>query len=416
MNDRLVRSRIRPVHDETEYTRSSSDVRPADEEAPTVYIATIMRPTGDTGVQTHINSFLSFLRRRDNRAVCVTPFSAPTALVYPVFALRRLVDPVSGTLSVWWYRHWHGRFLRVALARALAREDGPVVIYAQCPVSAAAALRARRSREQRIVMAVHFNVSQADEWVSKGRLRADSRSFRNITRFEARILPRLDGVVYVSRFIREELESRIPALRSLHASVIPNFVELPAISDHPNKGDLVTVGTLEPRKNQAYLFSILSAAARAGYHYTLTIVGDGPDRSALTLLAQRLGLESKVRMLGFRSDAADLIASHRLYCHVARQESFGLVIAEAMACGIPVVACPVGGTTEVFRPGIDGFVWPLDAPEEAARILIDHMSDETRLARMGSAGRQRVAEYFSTDVVAPYLLRFLVTTDSRSWS
>jgi len=410
------------MHDGTKYTRrckSAHSLPPVVEQgaqAPTICIATIMRPSGDTGVQTHVNSFLSFLRRRGHEAVFVTPFSAPSALVYPVFALRRLVDPVNGPLSVWWYRHWHGHFLRIALTRALAREKGAVVIYAQCPVSAAAALRARHNPEQQIVMVVHFNVSQADEWVGKGRVRPGSRSYRSIQRFEERTLPQLDGVVYVSQFIRELLEARIPALRRIRASVIPNFLELPPVKqDAGIRGDLVTIGTLEPRKNQAYLLAILSAAARKGHHYTLTLIGDGPDRAGLEQLARRLGIESKVRMLGFRSDVSTLVASHRLYCHVARQESFGLAIAEAMACGTPVAACPVGGVPEVFRSEIDGFFWPLDSPERAARILIDHMTDEPHLAQMGAAGRERVIECFLTDVVAPRLLAFLHDrSESRS--
>ena len=367
-----------------------------------------MRPTGETGVQTHFNGFLRTLERRNVLATCITPFSSPRALIYPVFGMRRLVDPVSGSLSVWWYRRWHGRFLRYALARELKRERGPVVVYAQCPVSASAALKARRSGDQRVVMVVHFNESQADEWADKGRLGRRGFLYRRIRAFEEAVLPRLDGIVYVSDFMRRELEARIPELRSVRSSVIPNFVDLPARREVvTTRGDLVSVGTLEPRKNQAYLLDILSAAAQMGRRYTLDVVGDGPDRPALERRARELGIAEHVRFLGFRTDASEFVSGHRLFCHTARQENFPISVLEAMAHGISVAASPVGGIPEMFRDGVEGVFWPLDAPFEAAEILVRHLENRAALASAGTAARERVAEHFTSDIVGERLGDFL---------
>jgi glycosyltransferase involved in cell wall biosynthesis len=318
-----------------------------------------------------------------------------------------MIDPLSGPLSVWWYRHWHGRFLELALRPELGREAGHVVVYAQCPVSAAAAIAARRSKDQRVVMAVHFNVSQADEWVDKGKLSRGDRVYRHIKSFEDRVLPQLDGIVYVSEFMRGELEERFPQLRAVASSVIPNFIELPpARGGAPQSGDLVNVGTLEPRKNQAYLIEILAAAGRMGRRYSLSLIGDGPDKHRLEQLASRAGVHDQLRFLGFRADAARIVGEHRLYCHTARMENFGLAILEAMAQGVPVVATPVGGTMEVFDDGVEGTFWPLDDAEGAARRLVELMDDPARLAAMGAAGRIRVANRFTCEIAGRRLYEF----------
>ena len=147
-----------------------------------IIIATIMRPTGETGVQTHCNSFMDYLAQHRINHQLITPFSYHNWLVYPIFALRKILHFFSGTLSVWWYRHWHAYFLQLALQQQL-KSGFDCVIYAQCPVSAAAALKARISSQQRVIMVTHFNISQADEWVGKGVISKDSALYCNIQEF-----------------------------------------------------------------------------------------------------------------------------------------------------------------------------------------------------------------------------------------
>ena len=87
--------------------------------------------------------------------------------------------------------------------------------------------------------------------------------------------------------MRRELHRRIPELRRVQSAVIPNFLADPGVrvqSDlHP---DLITVGTLEYRKNQRYALEIVAAAKAIGHRLTLTIVGDGPDRAMLESLGR----------------------------------------------------------------------------------------------------------------------------------
>jgi len=375
-------------------------------ENPPIIIATLLHVHGATGVQAHFNAFKDYLLARGEDVRIVTPFDAQRALVYPMFGMRYVIDRVHDEASVWWYRHWHYVFLKQALRERL-RDGRPAVVYAQCPLSAKAALEVRKTLAQRVIMIAHFNVSQAHEWAEKGKIASRGKLYRSIERLEQTVLPRLDGIVYVSRFLQGQLEMRIPGLKAMNAAVVPNFVRPPETGDDGIYGDLINIGTLEPRKNQRYLIEVLVRASRMGHPYTLTLVGDGPDRSMLEQLAREYSLTDQITFLGNRSNAARYIRSHRLYVHAATMESFGIVLIEALAAAVPVIAAPVGGVMEIYRSGTEGLFWPLDDPQEAARRLIDLLEQPERRDQMSRAARQRYLAAYTPDIAAARLIEFL---------
>ncbi len=373
----------------------------------TIVIASVMRAQGTTGVQTHVRAVLAWLRQQERPVQLVTPFDQPAWQVYPVFGLRRLLDRISKPASVWWYRHWHAVFLQHALRRTL--QDGrPCTVYAQCPPSAQAALRARTSPAQRVVMVAHFNLSQAEEWADKGAIPRSGALFKAIQQLEAEVLPRLDGVVFVSDFMRRKMLERIPALQRVPTQVVPNFVATPQPVQRPDKlRDLITVGTLEYRKNQRYALDIVHAALKLGTRLTLTVVGDGPDRPMLQARARALGIAEQVQLVGYVPDAAALMSGHRACLHVALMESFGIVLIEAMARGLPVFAPAVGGMPEVFDDGVQGRQIPLGDAEAAARRVLDWLNDAPTMRNGSEAARAGIQKRFEADRVAAQLLSFL---------
>ncbi|WP_153115702.1 glycosyltransferase family 4 protein [Rhodocyclus tenuis] len=374
-----------------------------------ILIASILRADGDTGVQTHVRAFLAWAGARSLPVSLSTPFDSPRGLVYPVFALRRLIDPLNKPASVWWYRHWHALFLRLALRRKLSGGE-PCTIYAQCPLSAAAALQARCAPTQRVVMVVHFNISQADEWAGKGMIRPGGALYAAIRRLEAETLPKVDGLVFVSGFMRLEIAERIPATAALPYRIVPNFLADPGIrpdEDQLPLRDLICIGTLEPRKNQRYALEIVAAAACIGRALSLTIVGDGPDRAGLESLAAELGITQQVSFAGFVRNAAQLIGTHAACLHVALLENLPLTLIEALARGVPVFAPAVGGVPEVFDDGREGRAIPLGDAETAAARILEWLDDEASMRSAGRLARARFLQRFEAGKVGADLHEFL---------
>lgn len=373
-----------------------------------VVIATLMRPEGDTGVQTHFNQVRRLLEQHDVPVALVTPFSAPKILVYPTFAPRALITRVNGTASVWWYRYWHYLFLKWALHQYL-RDGEPLTVYAQCPVSAKAALEARTSPRQRVTMVVHFNVSQSDEWVSKGMMSTDGHYYRSIRKLEADVLPRLDGIIYLSDFVRQAVTQDIPAAAKVPSILVPNFIKPPPESSPRGpSGDLINIGTLEPRKNQEFLLRVLAEAVKLGKRYTLTLVGDGPDRRRLEALSTELGVTSQVTFLGRQLAAVRFLPAHRVYSHSATMENMPIALIEALSCGVPILAAPVGGVPEVFRDGVEGRYWTLDDPAKSAATLAELLESPATLQRMSVAARQRFKTEFDEGAIGARLTGFLL--------
>lgn len=126
------------------------------------------------------------------------------------------------------------------------------------------------------------------------------------------------------------------------------------------------------------------------------VAGDGDDRPRLQHLSTSLGVESRVE---FRGDigGADLM---RLYSGAgvfvlpSQKEGFGIVFAEAMWFGLPVVAARAGAAEEVVEDGVTGILVPPDAPEQLASAVSGLLLLAPERRRMGAAGRRRVEQNY----------------------
>jgi glycosyltransferase involved in cell wall biosynthesis len=302
----------------------------------------------------------------------------------------------------------------MSLRRRLVRER-PGLVYAQNPRSAEAALRARRATgiAVPVVMVVHYNESEAEELVQRGVFARGSRSDRAMRRFEADLLPRLDGLVFVSEFMAKHVLTEIPAAAAVPRAIVPNFLfrnDL-GVATAPRR-DCISVGGLLERKNHEYLLRVIAAARRQGHRYTLTIVGDGDQRPRLERLAGTLGIHDQVDFLGERFDVDRLLLDHRVYVHSALMENCPFVLIEAFRAGLPVVTSSVGGIPEVVGDDGSGRFWDLSDPDEGARVLIRFLEDHEELARSATRAAARFENRFDADVVGATLTSFLTRVQS----
>jgi len=145
------------------------------------------------------------------------------------------------------------------------------------------------------------------------------------------------------------------------------------------------VSRIAAEKNVGYLADALALVVAARPGVRLLIVGDGPARPGLE---KRLG--GVARFVGYRSggDLADHYAAADVFAFASLTETFGNVILEAMASGLPVVAVRAGGPGDTVRPGDTGrLVEPADPPGKFADALIGLVDDATARRRMAEAAR-----------------------------
>lgn len=386
---------------------------------PTLLVASLLPEKGYCGVQTHFRAIMGFARKQGHDARLVEPHQTRRWRRVLPSLVTRLLRRIHPERAVMWHRAWAERALRACLLDQLDSLRGQsVVIYAQDPLSARAALGLRDAGYRfRIVTVLHFNISEAYEHQLNGLTRENGSLWRTLMRIESEVLPQLDKVIFVSDYMRRIVLARNPRLGKVQLAVIPNFPEHESerTADTPLRADIITIGTLEPRKNQGYLLHILAAAKQQGFHYRLTIAGDGPSRPEWEALASRLGIADQIEFLGYVSGASRLLAGHRVYAHAALMENLPLTLLEALSCGLPVFAPPVGGIPEVFDNGVEGIEWPLNDARACASKLIEVLESQVKWQAMSNAATVRYQTRFKPDVLGPRWIE-AITADTHGAS
>ena len=176
--------------------------------------------------------------------------------------------------------------------------------------------------------------------------------------------------------VSEDLAGHLCAIApKARMRVLPNVVDTdvfhppgePRAAGSPPR--LLTVGSLADKKGQRYLIEAL-ARLDGERTATLDIVGGGPLRGELEALAAQLGLAERVRLRGElpKEEVARLMRESDVFALPSIHETFGCVLIESMASGLPVVATPVGGVPEVVGDGRAVLVPPHDPDALAAAI------------------------------------------------
>lgn len=160
----------------------------------------------------------------------------------------------------------------------------------------------------------------------------------------------------------------------------------------------LTVGRLTAQKDHAVLLSAWSILCTTSTRVHLYIAGDGELRQELEKLSASLGIAATVHWLGERTDVPCLMNAADAFVLSSAWEGFGLVVAEAMAIGIPVVSTISNGPEEVL--GGTGTVVPVGDASALARAMQNVMSlSGTERAELVKRAQTRVAENYSLEIV-----------------
>lgn len=177
-----------------------------------------------------------------------------------------------------------------------------------------------------------------------------------------------------------------------------------------DEGYLLSFGRLDLfQKGIDTLLHALALLVRERPGLELRLAGRGKDAARVRALAEELGIARNVRILGSVSDAGRLalLAGATLAVMPSRFEGFGLVAAEAMAAGVPLVASTAGALPEVIGPPEGGVLVPPDDPQALATAVARLLDSPEQRAALSRSARRRASTHFSWDVVARQHLEFI---------
>jgi glycosyltransferase involved in cell wall biosynthesis len=294
---------------------------------------------------------------------------------------------------------WHrllGFYAPDILARRLRtvlREERPDIVHAHA-VRPAGVVVARSLAGMPVpwCLTEHSSPLTAFWWTPHGHRQID-RAYRSAAR--------LFGV---SNSLVDEMKRCFPQ-GAKHATLLYNGIDtdifVPARDRAPAGARLLFVGGLVPQKGVSDLLRAVAALPRA-LGWTLSLAGAGPLEAALRSEAEALGIADRLRWLGAVPHRAmpALYADHDLLVVASHAETFSLVGAEALACGIPVVATLCGGPEEV----IGQLGLPLVPPGDPAALARAILAMIDRLPAFDREGAVRsIAERFSMSALAARL-------------
>jgi glycosyltransferase involved in cell wall biosynthesis len=171
----------------------------------------------------------------------------------------------------------------------------------------------------------------------------------------------------------------------------------------PGETTLVTfVGRLVPAKGVDWLFEVWQHVARQHRQARLLIVGDGPERTALEVKVQDLGIKDAVAFVGRQTDVFKFLAASDVFVLPSRQEGTSNALLEAMAQSLPVIVADdlLGGNRGVVNNQQDGYVIKFGDSEAFVETLCKLLENAGLRREMGRRARKKIEEEFSIESVA----------------
>lgn len=338
------------------------------------------------GVQVHVRELGQRLQERGHEVLAIAPArEQPSerwvrAVGRPVrVPYRGTVAPICFSLSSW---------RRIG---EIARVFEPDVLHAHEPLTPSTSMLAVRASAVPVVATFHASLDRSRLMeLAVPALRTIARRIR------AGIAVSEAAAAFLGRAIPGEVE------------IVPNGVDVerfagpvPPAPGLPSGKFVLWVSRLDPQKGFPVMVRAFRRLALTDGEISLVVVGAGRDADAVRLLPDEI--RRRVVMLGAvlhdRLPAYHAAASVFASAAIG-QESFGYVLVEAMAAGVPVVATDIPGFREVVREGRDGLLVPPGDPEALAAALHRVLADPVLAERLASSGRERAAIY-AWDAVVP---------------
>lgn len=296
----------------------------------------------------------------------------------------------------------------VARVRGLNRMQPIDLIHAHGPLPCGhAAMLLSRELSIPYVVSVHGLDAFSTEQVS-------GKSGGWCRRISQRVYRSAGQVICVSEHVREQVLAG--AGENCRTAVVYNsvdpafFAPVPDIarsSSDANPISILSIGNLIPIKGHEYLIRAAGALAAEFPSLRWEIIGDGPERRRLQVLADKLQLSDRVQFLGRQSRTQVVEALRRCTIFVlpSRYEALGCVYLEAMSTGKPAIGCRDQGIAEIIHHGWNGLLVDPDNQEELEKMISTLLRDEPGRRKMGIAARNTILERFTLAQQAENLAR-----------
>ncbi len=219
-----------------------------------------------------------------------------------------------------------------------------------------------------------------------------------------------DAITAVSNNLREETYKNFEIVKDIE--VIYNFVDVSRFSKKPidafrkviapnNEKILVHASNFRKVKRVGDVLKVF-AEVRKHLPAKLLLVGDGPERPGMEILARELGITDDVRFLGKQEQMEEILVVSDLFLLPSDYESFGLAALEAMAARMPVISTNAGGLSEVNIHGETGYTTEVGDVTVMSQFAINLLGNEELLTKMKEAAYLQACKFDIKNIIPVY--------------
>lgn len=228
-----------------------------------------------------------------------------------------------------------------------------------------------------------------------------------IKRIQKRVVDRASVVISNSYYLADVLEKKLNISLQQKLRVIWNGIHMEnyeTVEKLTEAKVIVAVGRFAYKKGFDVLIEAFAQVVKSCPDATLVIAGDGVEKSKCEQLSENLGVKEHIEFLGTipNENIANVFARGKIFVCPSRNESFGIVVLEAMALGIPVIATDSGGVTEILDGGKYGCIVPREDFQSLAQKMIELLCDDVQCIKLHNQGLHRIKEFTIEKVIARY--------------
>ncbi|RJX41217.1 glycosyltransferase family 1 protein [Paenibacillus pinisoli] len=253
-----------------------------------------------------------------------------------------------------------------------------------------------------LVMTLHSSYER--ELMLNGKIQEGSVEHRFLTSIYRELEFKADKLMTASESFRSYLAPYIDHPERI--KVIPNGFDekrFKPIAHENEVTQLITVCRLVPAKGLDVLLHACAELKRRGCPFVLHIIGDGPIREELELLAQQLDLYDDIIFYGYMLHPEEFMPFFDVFVLPSRAEAFGSVFAEAALCWLALVGTNVGGIAEQIEDGVNGLLVPPEDPGALAEALEKVIVDPTYRYNLARTGWDKAKKAYSLQRVISQL-------------
>ncbi|HED37605.1 MAG TPA: glycosyltransferase, partial [Ignavibacteria bacterium] len=188
---------------------------------------------------------------------------------------------------------------------------------------------------------------------------------------------------------------------------IENGVEIPrdktaSFNTTERKLNIVTISRFDFAKNSFLLIPILKELInkKSKFNFTISILGEGKGKENFKNEIASEGLSDNFKLLGAQINIAGYLINSFCYISTSKWEGMPLGVIEAMAVGLPVIATDVTGNKDVVKNNVNGFLFEIEKPEEAAAFILRLAEDNDLWNRLSNSSKELTQKYYSAERMA----------------